>query len=340
MLVLNRSQVEELLDLDSLIDALAAAMADLSAGRASAPDRVGAVVPERDGLLAAMPGFVPSSGALVTKLVSLFPRNAGTDLPTHQAVIAVFDADTGRPSALLDGTAITAARTGACSALSARLLAREDAAVLAILGNGVQARSHAVAMCRVRAIRQVRVAGRDPAKAAALADELSDELSGELSGDPSGPGGPRVRAVPSYADALDGADIACACTHSVEPVVRREWLTPGVHVTSVGYNGAGREVDDATVAAAMVCVESRQTALAPFPAGTNDLLHPIRDGVITPDHVHAELGELVAGTRPGRTAPDQITLYKSVGVAVQDAAAAAIVLTAARLAGMGQEIDL
>jgi alanine dehydrogenase len=332
MLVLNRSQVEALLDLDALLDALAAAMADLSSGRASVPDRVGAMVPERDGLLAAMPGFVSSCGVLVTKLVSLFPHNAGTGLPTHQAVIVAFDPDTGRPAALLDGTAITAARTGACSALSARLLAREDAAVLAVLGTGVQARSHAAAMCRVRAIRQVRIAGRDPAKVAALADELS--RSG-LRGLPA-----EVHAVPSYAVALDGADIACACTHAVEPVVRREWLTPGVHVTSVGYNGAGREVDDATVAGALVCVESRQAALAPFPAGANDLLQPIRDGVITAEHVHAELGELVAGTRPGRTTGDQITLYKSVGVAVQDAAAAGIVLAAARRAGVGQEIDI
>jgi len=328
VLVLRRSHIEELLDLDALIDALAPAMADLSAGRASVPDRVGAVVAERDGLLAAMPGFVPSSGALMSKLVSLFPHNSGTALPTHQAVIVVFDAGTGEPAALLDGTAITAARTGACSALSARFLAREEAAVLAVLGTGVQARSHAHAMCRVRPIRRIRVAGRDPAKAATLADELSASL------------GIEVRAVPSYADALDGADIACATTHATEPVVRRRWLTPGVHVTSVGYNAAGREVDDATVAEALVCVESRRAALAPYPAGTNDLLWPIRDGVITAEHVHAELGELVAGTRHGRTERSQITLYKSVGVAVQDAAAAALVIAAARRAGLGQEIDI
>jgi len=327
MLVLSRAQVEDLLDLDALIDALGPAMADLSAGRASVPDRVAALVAERDGLLAAMPGFVPSTGVLMSKLVSLFPHNTG--LPTHQAVIAVFDPDNGRPTALLDGTAITAARTGACSALSARLLARPDASSLAILGTGVQARSHARAMCRVRPIRQIRVAGRDPAEADTLASELATDLSGL-----------DVRAVASYADALAGADIACATTHATEPVVRREWLNPGVHVTSVGFNPAGREVDDATVAGALVVVESRKAALAPFPAGTNDLLQPIRDGVITAEHVHAELGELVDGSRPGRTADEQITLYKSVGVAVQDAAAAALVIAAARRAGVGQEIAI
>ncbi|MFG3114363.1 ornithine cyclodeaminase family protein [Streptomyces sp. NPDC048197] len=328
MLVVGRSEVETLLDMDALIDALASAMTDLSAGRAAAPDRVAATVPEREGFVAAMPGYVPSAGALTSKLVSVFPRNAGTPLPTHQALIVAFDPDTGEPVALLDGTAITAARTAACSALSARLLARADASVLALLGTGAQARSHARAMCRVRPLRHIRVAGRNPAHATALAAELSAEL------------GIPAEAVATYAQALDGADIAAATTHAVNPVVRRPWLSPGVHVTSVGFNPAGREVDDATIADALVCVESRQAALAPFPAGSNDLLHPIRDGVITADHVHAELGELLTGSRPGRTAPGQITLYKSVGVAVQDAAAAALVVEAARARSAGTHIDL
>ncbi|MEU0786075.1 ornithine cyclodeaminase family protein [Streptomyces sp. NPDC006173] len=328
MLVLGRSQVEALLDVDALIDALAAAMTDLSAGRASVPDRVAARVADRDGFLAAMPGYLPSAGVLMTKLVSLFPHNDGTQLPTHQALIVAFDPDTGEPTALLDGTAITAARTGAGSALSVRLLAREDAAVLAVLGTGVQARSHARAICRVRPIRQIRVAGRNPAKAAALAEELSTVLEAD------------VRAVSGYAEALDGADIAAATTHAVEPVVRRAWLTPGVHITSVGYNPAGREIDDATIAEALVCVESRQAVLSAFFGGSNDLLAPIRDGLITAEHVHAELGELISGSKPGRTTPDQITLYKSVGVAVQDAAAAALVVASAHEQSIGEEITL
>jgi alanine dehydrogenase len=326
VLVLSRAQTEALLDIDALIDALASAMADLSAGRASAPDRIGALVPEHDGLLAAMPGYVPSAGMLMSKLVSLYPHNAGGALPTHQAVIVAFDPGTGQPVALLDGTAITAIRTGACSALSARLLARQDADVLAILGTGVQARSHARAMCRVRPIRQIRVAGRDYAKAAALAAELSETL------------GTDAQALAAYPEALQGADIACAATHATEPVIRRSWLTPGVHVTSVGYGG--REVDDATVRDALVCVESRRAALAPYPTGSSDLLEPIRDGVIRAEHVHTELGELVAGTKPARQSPDQITLYKSVGVAVQDAAAAALVIAAAREQSAGLDVEL
>ena len=328
MLVVSAAEVRELLDLDALVEALAAAMADLSAGAAAAPARVAVPVPERDGLLAAMPGYVPSVRGLASKLVTLFPRNAGTAVPTHQALIAVFDPDDGLPLALLDGTEITAARTAAGSALSARLLAGLDASVLAILGTGVQARAHARALPRVRPVRELRVAGRDPAKARALADELAAELALD------------VRAADSFEAAARDADVVCATTHALEPVVRRAWLRPGVHVTSVGYNPAGRELDDETVATALVCVESRAAALAPVPAGANDLLEPIQAGVIGAEHVHAELGELVLGRRPGRTSPEQITLYKSVGVAVQDAAAAALVLAAARERGAGREVAL
>jgi alanine dehydrogenase len=328
MLFLSRADVKELLDLDALIDALGEAMADLSAGRASMPDRIAAVVPERDGLLAAMPGYIPSRGALVTKLVSLFPRNADGPIPTHQALIAVFDSETGAPSALLDGTEITAARTGAASALSARLLARGDSSVLAILGTGVQARSHARAVVRVRPIAEIRVAGRDPGRASALAAELEREL------------GIEARGVPTYEQALEGAHIACATTYPSEPVVRREWLGSGTHVTSVGINPPGREVDDATVVDSLVCVESRRTALAAYPAGSNDLTDPLARGLITAEHIHAELGELVSGSKPGRTSAAQLTLYKSVGVAVEDAAAAALVIAAARTTGAGQELTV
>jgi alanine dehydrogenase len=328
VLVLNRREVEELLDIDALIDALAGAMADLSSGRASVPNRVAAFADERDGLLVAMPGYTPSAPALASKLVTLFPHNADTRVPTHQAVIAVFDRDDGRPAALLDGTAITAARTGAGSALATRLLARADAKTIAILGTGVQARSHARAVARVRAFEELRIAGRARAKAETLAEELAGEL--DLV----------VRTAASWAQACAGADVVCATTHAQEPVVRREWLAPGAHVTSVGYNPHGREVDDATVAESLVVVESREAALAPVPAGSNDLLQPIERGLIDSDHVHAEVGELVMGGRSGRTAREQITLYKSVGVAVQDGAAAALVLAAARERGAGHEIEL
>jgi ornithine cyclodeaminase len=275
-----------------------------------------------------MPAHVPGAGALAAKLVGQFPRNHEHGLPSHVAVIAVFDPATGVPLAVMDGEVITAERTAAASALSVRLLARAEAAVLAVLGTGVQARAHGRALARVRPLRELRVAGRDPAKAAALAADLGAEL------------GVPALAAAGYREAIAGADIVAACTHSPEPVVCGAWLEPGMHVTSVGVNGDGRELDAEVVSRSLVVVESRSAALAPFPTGSNDLAWAIRDGAVDAGHIHAELGELVAGTRPGRTSPEQITLYKSVGVAAQDAAAAALVLAAARAAGVGTDVAI
>jgi alanine dehydrogenase len=315
VIVLSQKEVRELLDLDELVDALAAAHQELSAGSVSMPPRIAALVQEQEGLLGVMPSYLPSAG-LACKLVTLFPHNR--DRETHQAVICVFDPVNGTPLALMDGTFITATRTAAGSALATRLLARDDADVLAVIGTGVQARSHARALPRVREFREIRVAGRDRAKAELLADEI----------------GGGACAVDSYEEAIRGADIVAATTHAKEPVVRREWLSPGAHVNSVGLNPNGREVDEQTVADSVLVVESRESALAAPPAGAPELAG------IDPGHVHAELGELVAGSKPGRTSREQITLYKSVGVAVQDAAAAALVLAAAQRRSAGREIQL
>jgi alanine dehydrogenase len=325
VLVLNGDETAALIDRDELRAAVAAAMRDVSAGAASMPARIAAIVPDR-GMLAAMPGYLPTGG-LATKLVSLFPGNAQLALPTHQAVILVFDPDTGAPTALIDGTEITTERTAAGSALSVELLARPDSRTLAILGTGVQARAHAHAVTRVRAIDLIRVAGRDRERAQALATELSKDLS------------IHVEVADSYADACAGADVICATTHSPEPVVRGEFLAPGVHVTSVGYNTAGREIDSAVVAGALVFVESRAAVLAEPPSGSNDIQVPVAEGVLGSDDLH-EIGELVAGTCPGRTSAEQVTVYKSVGVAAQDVAAAALVLAAARARGVGTDVAL
>jgi ornithine cyclodeaminase len=315
VIFLSEPEVRELLDLDQLVDALADAHRDLSAGEASMPPRIAAIVQERQGLLGVMPAYLPSAG-LACKLVTLFPQN--TDRHTHQAVIVVFDPENGTPLALMGGTYITATRTAAGSALATRLLAREDAEVLALLGTGVQAHSHARALPRVRKFTEIRVTGRDRARAEALAQEI----------------GPHARAVSSYEEAIRNADVVAATTHSTEPIVRREWLSPGVHVNSVGLNPAGREVDEQTVTDALLVVESRDSALAPPPAGAPELAG------VSPADVHAELGELVSGTKPGRTSQDEITLYKSVGVAVQDVAAAALVLAAAKGRSVGRAIEL
>jgi len=295
MVVLSRHEVEELLDLDALLDALAAAHAELSTGEASLVPRVGSHAGDA-GILGAMLAYAPSSG-LGCKLVTLFPQNR--DRPTHQATIALFDPATGTPVALMDGTYITAMRTAAAAAVAARLLARPDARVLAILGTGVQSRSAQEMFPRARDFAEVRVAGR-----------------GE------------------FEDAVRGADVVHATTASPEPVVRLDWLEPGAHVSSVGYGAGGSELDPAIVERAdVVVVEQRDSAFAPLPAGAPELDPRGRDGVV-------ELGEIIAGTAGGRRSDEQLTLYKSVGVAVQDLAAAALVLGAARERGAGREIEL
>ncbi len=325
MLVLSGAEVVSLLDLDALADAVQAAMAELSAGRASVPPRVAALVPGRDAMLAAMPAYLPGAGALAAKLVSLFPRNQ--DRPTHHALVCCFDPATGVPAAVIDGTYLTAARTAAGSAVATRLLARPGASRVAVIGTGVQARAHARAMARLPGVQAVLIAGRDPAKARALADELSAA-------------GVPAQAASSAEDAVRPADVVCAVTHAASPVLRREWLRPGTHVNSVGYNTSGDgEVDQPTIGDALVVVESRAAALAPPPAGAVELLRAIEARAIDPSHL-VEIGQVAAGTAQGRTSDTQLTLYKSVGVAAQDAAAAALVLAAARERGAGTHVTM
>jgi alanine dehydrogenase len=327
VLVLSRHDVEQLLDLDELVEAVAQALVDLSAGRASMPPRVAAEVGELEALLAVMPAYLPSAAVLSSKLVTVFPHNDAAGLPSHQAVIVAFDPATGAPLALMDATSITASRTAAGSALATRLLANEGASVLAILGTGVQARSHARAVARIMGqVSEVRVAGRDAGKAEVLARELVDA-------------GLPARAVATWEDASIGAEVVCATTHTVDPIVRRAGLSPGAHVNSVGFNPAGREVAPDVVGEALVAVESRASTLAPPPAGAPDLAGPLADGLLTRDDV-VEVGELVAGTRDGRSSTDQITLYRSVGVAVEDAAAAGLVLKAARDRDAGIDVEI
>ena len=309
MLVLSRADVRRLLDLDQLLDALERVFVELSAGRTSVPPRIAAET-ER-GLLAAMPGY--ADGILETKLVSVFAGNHEVGLPSHQATIALFDDATGKPLALMDGTEITAVRTGAASAVATRALARPDARVLAVLGAGVQARSHIDAATRVREFAEVRVASRSAEHARALADEVGGT------------------AWASFEEAVAGADVVCACTDAGQPIFSTESLEPGMHVTSVGASRDGPELDPAVMGRGLLAVESR-IAFEPYPAGAHEL-----QGLDPSDAV--ELGEILAGTREGRTSPEQITIYKSMGHAVEDAAAAGLVYRRALEDGVGTDVE-
>jgi ornithine cyclodeaminase/alanine dehydrogenase-like protein (mu-crystallin family) len=310
--ILSEADVSGLLDLGELLDVLAGGLRASSAGVASVPPRVAAR--GGSGMLAAMPVLLPGT-ALGAKLVSVFPGNAELGRPSHQALIALFDEATGTPVAVMDGTRITAARTGATAAVAAGALARPDARVLAILGAGVQGRSHLDAFPLVRDLTEIRIASRTTANAAALA-----ELS------------PVATPVGSFREAVEGADIVCCCTDASSPIIEAAWLAPGVHVSGVGGT-FGPEFARDVLDGAAVFVEWRGAVANPPPAGAHELQG------LDPDAV-TEVGEVLAGTRPGRTSPDQRTVYKSTGHAVEDAVAARLVYDRAVAAGAGVTVTL
>jgi alanine dehydrogenase len=295
-----------------LLEALAGAFRGLSAGRASVPPRIAARA--ELGMLGAMPVYLPGV-ALGAKLVTVFPGNHARVLPSHQGLIVLFGEEDGTPAAVMDGRHITAVRTGAAAAVAAGALARADARVLAILGAGVQGRSHLEALPRVRDFRDIRVASRTPAHAAALASLH-----------------PAAHPVASFQEAVEGADVVCCCTDAREPVLEVAWLAPGTHVSSVGGT-FGPELDAGTVRAGRVFVEWRGAALEAPPAGAHEL-QGLGGGAVT------ELGEVLAGTRPGRASAEEITVYKSTGHAVEDAAAAHLVYRRAIQAGAGLAVEL
>jgi len=312
VLLLSADEVASLLEPDALLEALRAAFIALSTGQAAVPPRTAATAPA--GLLAAMPGWLAGAG-LGIKAVSVFAGNHELGLPSHQAVIVLVDDGTGAPLALLDGTHITAARTASAAALSADTLARPDARVLAVLGAGVQGAAHLEHVRRVRSFTEVRLASRTAEHAQALAAAH-----------------PGVAVAESFEAAVRGADVVCCCTHSAQPVLRREWLAAGAHLTSVGASPDGPELDVATVAASRLFVESR-VAFRPFPAGAHELQG------FDPDSA-AELGEVLAGIRTGRGDDGELTLYKSMGHAVEDLAAARLVYDAALAEGRGRRVTL
>ena len=313
LLYLSREDVERLLDVDAMLDALGDALVAFSSGITVVPPRVAVRVPDA-GLLGSMPGYVPGV-ALEVKLVSVFPGNHHRGLPSHQGLIALFDEGDGAPLAVMDGTYITAIRTGGTAAVATRALARADARVLAILGAGVQGASHLETFPRVRDFDEIRIASRDAGKAARLASRH-----------------PRARAASSFEEAVRGADVVACCTDAREPVVRREWLKAGTHVSSVGGT-FGPEIDPEIMSAARVFVEWRGAATNAPPAGAYELQGMDADKL-------TEVGEVLAGTRPGRTSEDEVTVYKSTGHAVEDAATARLVYDRARAEGVGASLPL
>ena len=313
-LILNEREVEQLIDLRQLLDGLERGFAQLSAGEINAPARNEIPMPDKAFLLS-MPGHRAGTDMTV-KVVTVFENNLEIGLPSHLALICTFDARTGACTAVMDGTYITAVRTAASAAVSVRLLARPDARVLTILGAGVQGLSHLRAFPLAREFEEIRVGSL------LLADA---ELLAALH--------PRAYAVEDFEAAVRSSDVVALATHAGEPVIESDWVQPGTHVSSVGYRPPRGELPGTLLDRAAVFVELREAAFAPPPVGCAEL-HG-RD-----PQSAGELGEVVLGRRPGRTGPDQITLYKAMGHVLEDMVAADLAVRAAKEQQVGRRVEI
>ncbi len=314
---LNEADVRAVLDPGELIGAMESALAAFSAQAVVQPVRTALEIADRS-FFAVMPALYPERRALGAKLVTVVPANAARGLHTHLAAIALFDAETGEFLAVLDGRYITEVRTAAASAVSARHLARPEARVLGILGSGVQAASHLAALRRVLALGEVRA--WSPTRENLLRFAAAH---------------PGVCAAPSAEAAVRGADVVVVATTAVTPAVRSEWVSDGAHVIALGAcRPSQQELDPELVARARLVVDSRAAALQE----AGDIVQPIRAGRFGAEHVAAELGEVIGGMKAGRTSVEQVTLFKSLGLAVEDVTAAALAYRRARERGLGQEL--
>ncbi len=321
LLVINAAEVRKLLPMAACMEAMGSALMALGRGEAQNPLRSANWLPEQRGILLAMPALTEE--AMAIKVITVMPGNHGTPYDSHMGAVILFDAQYGRPLALMDATEITAIRTAAVSGLATQLLARADAGDLAILGSGVQARSHLQAMLEARPLRRVRVWSRNAANREAYARWADADLEVE------------VEAVNSAEAAVTGADLICTTTATAEPVLQGAWLSPGAHINAVGASTATtREVDSAAMAMAALFVDRRESALSE----SGDFLIPLQEGAIGEDHIRAELGEILLGQAPGRRDDDEITLFNSLGLAVEDLAAAQLIWREAQRQGLGTSV--
>ena len=321
VLLLSEADVRAVLSMDDLIAAMEGALADFSSGGVTQPLRTVLDVGEHHAFYGVMPAYLPGTPALGTKLVTVFGGNAIVGLPTHLAHIVLLDPHTGALRALMDGRYITEARTAAVSAVSVDHLAREGARTLAIIGSGVQARSHLEAISRVRDLSEVRVWSRSLARRESFVLDMQPHSTA------------RITMAASAEAAVRDAHIVVLVTASKEPVVQSDWIADGTHVCAVGAcRPTEREMDPALVARADVVVDSREGALKE----AGDIVLAINDGAITPDHIRAELGEVVSGHAPGRRSQARVTIFKSLGMAVEDVAAAHLAYVRARAEGRGR----
>jgi len=307
------------------IELMADALGSLARGEVYQPLRTIVRPPDARGLLGLMPAYRGGEhGAFGLKAICVFPGNPALGKDAHQGIVMLFSQETGEPLALMNASAITAIRTAAASAVATRLLAREDAADLAIIGAGVQARTHLVALASVRRLKRARVACRNIDHANELVREMQEKFSFP------------IEPVASNEAAVRNAHIIVTATSANEPVLKREWIADGAHLNAIGtHSPQSREIDTATMAAARVFTDRRESILNE----AGDYVLAAQEGAITPDNIVAEIGELVIGSKPGRTSPTEITLFKSLGLAIEDVVCAEYLLRKATAENVGTWVD-
>ena len=325
ILILDSRQVKQLLPVVVCIELMADALSALARGEVYQPLRTIVRPPNARGLLGLMPAYRSGEhGAFGMKAICVFPENPLQGKDAHQGAVMLFSRETGEMLALMNASEITAIRTGAVSALATRLLAREDAHDLAIIGAGVQARSHLAALSLVRTIKRARVCARNFDHAQQLAEESQPQYQFP------------IEAVRNNEEAVRGADLIVTATSSLEQVINRDWISPGAHINAIGtHSPNSREIDSATMAAARIFVDRRESALNE----SGDYLLAAKEGLVTPESIVGEIGELLIGTKSGRTSETEITLFKSLGLAIEDVVCAEYVYSKAQAEGVGNWVE-
>jgi alanine dehydrogenase len=325
MLVLSEKEVRRLIDVEELIDALERAHVQFSTGKAMMPVRQVVPLPEIKGRITSMPAYLSEDRALGMKVVTFFQENPNKNLPAILATIHLYSAATGKLEAVMDGTYITAIRTACASAVATKALANPNTPVLGVLGAGVQADSHIRALCKVREIKSIKVYSPSGNSAQKLKEELETEIK------------IRIEPVKSAEEVVRDADLLVTATTAKEPILNFAWIKPGAHINAVGSHRPDlREIDGATMKRAKVFVDSRDAIMAEC----GDVLLAIKEGAITESHVSTEIGEVLAGKKSGRTKPEEVTLYKSVGIAIQDVATAQLVYGKALREKAGVRVEI
>lgn len=327
--IIGRDDINKVLTMKEVIPAVKKAYIALSAGQAVMPTRLQIPVEKAQGVTLLMPAYLPSENALGTKIVSVFPENIKKyNCPTIQAVFLLLSAETGQPLALIEAASLTALRTGAASGVATELLARPEAKVAAIFGAGVQGRTQLQAISQVRSLEKVLVYDPDKAAASRFCQEMRQ----------SGPPVPaHLESVTTPQEAVAEADIICTATTATRPVFPAESLRPGVHINAIGSFTPGmQEIPEEVVSRAKIVVDSREACLEE----AGDLIIPLKKGLLSPRDIYAEIGDIARGKLPGRVNEEEITLFKSVGLAVQDVVVAQLLLEKATRQSLGQEVEL